>query len=79
MTSASWSRIGRVFGSRWFGSYNSGSKSSSVTESVDTSLLEIQAQPEPGHPVVTFVVPFDNDRRAAEQLCLLINQFRAAA
>lgn len=70
--------MGRVFGSRWFGSYNSGSKSSSVTTSVDTALLEIKAQPEPGRPVVTFVVPFGNDRRTAEELCLL-NRFRAAA
>lgn len=71
--------VGRVFGSRWFGSYSFGSKSSSVTRSVDNALLEIQAQPQPGQPIATFVVPFGGDRRAAEQLCLLVNQFRAAA
>jgi hypothetical protein len=71
--------IGGLFGSRWFGAVNSGSSSKSVTHEIEEVALEIQAQPERGRPVVTFVVPFGTDRRWAEEICLLINQFRQAA
>jgi hypothetical protein len=71
--------LGGLSGSGWFGAVNSGSTSKSVTQEIEDITLEVQAQPERGRPVDTFVVPFGTDRRSAEELCLLINQFRQAA
>lgn len=60
-----------------FGAFTTGGRSKSVTTTVETAFLEIRYQLERNGSVYTSVVPFDTDRRGADDVCIAIKRLEA--
>jgi hypothetical protein len=66
--------LGGAFSSGVFGGYTFGGRSKSVTRIVETAFLEIRYQFERNGAVYTSVIPFNADRRGADELCAAITR-----
>lgn len=64
--------LGGVSSGGLFGGYTTGGRSRSTTTTVETAFLEIRYQLERNGSVYTSVIPFDADRRGADELCAAI-------
>jgi hypothetical protein len=66
--------LGGASSSGVFGGYTFGGRSKSVTRIVETAFLEIRYQFERNGAVYTSVIPFNADRRGADELCAAITR-----
>jgi uncharacterized membrane protein (DUF485 family) len=71
--------LGGVSSGGLFGGYTTGGRSRSTTRTIETAFLEIRYQLERNGSVYTSVIPFDADRRGADELCAAITRIEHAA
>lgn len=71
--------LGGVSSGGLFGGYTTGGRSRSTTKTIETAFLEIRYQLERNGSVYTSVIPFDADRRGADELCAAITRIEHAA
>lgn len=66
--------LGGVSSGGLLGGYTTGGRSKSTTKTVETAFLEIRYQLERNGSVYTTVIPFNADRRGADELCAAITR-----
>lgn len=66
--------LGRVSGSGIFSAYTFGGRSQSITQTVETAFVEVRYQFERNGPTYMAVIPFGDNRRAADALCATLSR-----